>query len=102
MPLIYKVLKLVFLQNQGSWIFFPLNVEFSFSKNMTNFQKFKQVNNKLEMSYAHEVKNFRIDLSTSNLIQYIKIKANSVSICPDWHPGSGGKAWLFADEIVVK
>ena len=91
-----------FLQNQGSWIFYPLNVEFSFSKNMTNFQKFKQVNNKLEMSYAHEVKNFRIDLSTSNLIQYIKIKANSVSICPDWHPGSGGKAWLFADEIVVK
>ena len=69
---------------------------------MTNFQKFNQVNNKLEMSYAHEVKNFRIDLSTSNLIQYIKIKANSVSICPDWHPGSGGKAWLFADEIVVK
>ncbi|MGQ1788237.1 hypothetical protein [Saccharicrinis sp. GN24d3] len=34
--------------------------------------------------------------------RYIKIKAKSVGQCPDWHPGKGGKAWLFAEEIVIK
>ena len=97
-----KSVEISFLQNQGSWIFFPLNVQFSFSKDRTNFQDQKQINNDLSMSYAHEIKSFRIDLSMINQIQYITIKAKSVSVCPDWHPGSGGRAWVFADEVVVK
>ena len=97
-----KSVEISFLQNQGSWIFFPLNVEFSFSKDRVDFQDYKQINNKLVMSYAHEVKNFIIDLSVISQIQYIKIKAKSLLVCPDWHPGSGGKAWLFADEVVVR
>ena len=97
-----KSIEISFLQNQGSWIFFPLNVEFSFSKDRVDFQDYKQINNKLVMSYAHEVKNFIIDLSVISQIQYIKIKAKSLLVCPDWHPGSGGKAWLFADEVVVR
>ena len=22
--------------------------------------------------------------------------------CPDWHPGAGEKAWIFADEITIE
>ena len=97
-----KSVEISFLQNQGSWIFFPLNVEFSFSKDGTNFQHQKQINNGLAMSYAHEIKSFRIDLSMVDQIQYIKTKVKNVSVCPEWHPGSGGKAWVFADEVVVR
>jgi hypothetical protein len=34
--------------------------------------------------------------------RFVRIKARNVGICPDWHPGAGGKAWLFVDEIVVE
>jgi len=25
-----------------------------------------------------------------------------VGVCPEWHKGAGGKAWLFVDEIFVE
>jgi len=35
-------------------------------------------------------------------VRYVRVKAENISVCPEWHPGAGGKAWLFIDEIVVK
>jgi hypothetical protein len=32
----------------------------------------------------------------------VKIHAMNRGVCPPWHLGAGGKAWLFADEIVVE
>jgi len=34
--------------------------------------------------------------------RYVRIEAENVGICPDWHPGAGGKTWIFVDEIVVE
>jgi hypothetical protein len=34
--------------------------------------------------------------------RYVKIFAKNIGRCPAWHPGAGGKAWLFTDEIVVE
>ena len=28
-------------------------------------------------------------------------QAKNYGICPDWHLGSGGKTWLFVDEIII-
>ncbi len=33
---------------------------------------------------------------------YIRVFAKNRGVCPHWHPGAGGKAWIFADEIVVE
>ena len=30
------------------------------------------------------------------------MKAQNVKVCPKWHKGAGGKAWLFVDEIVIE
>jgi len=35
-------------------------------------------------------------------IRYVKIYAENVKTCPDWHPGAGGKAWIFVDEVVIE
>jgi len=32
--------------------------------------------------------------------RYLKIIAQNIGVCPEWHPGAGGKAWVFVDEIV--
>ena len=34
--------------------------------------------------------------------RYIKVVAKNVGVCPPWHNGAGGEAWVFADEIIVK
>jgi hexosaminidase len=34
--------------------------------------------------------------------RYVRVTAKSIGRCPSWHPGAGGKAWLFADEIIVE
>ena len=31
--------------------------------------------------------------------KYIKIKAQNIGQCPEWHPAAGSDAWLFVDEI---
>ena len=34
--------------------------------------------------------------------RYVKVVATSTGVCPSWHAGNGGKAWLFCDEITVE
>ena len=34
--------------------------------------------------------------------RYVKVLAKNRGVCPSWHPGAGGKAWIFADEISIE
>jgi hexosaminidase len=34
--------------------------------------------------------------------RFVRVRARSLGNVPEWHYGAGGKAWLFADEIVVE
>ena len=33
--------------------------------------------------------------------RYVRIRAVNFGKIPAWHPGSGGDAWIFVDEIIV-
>jgi len=90
-----------FLVNQGSWIFCPEKVEFFGSDDGENYNLIKVFSEDAEKKDdKHHVRKFIADFQDSN-IRYIKIKANNIQTCPDWHTGAGGKAWLFVDEIIV-
>jgi hypothetical protein len=34
--------------------------------------------------------------------RFVKVVATNTGVCPSWHAGNGGKAWLFCDEITVE
>ena len=34
--------------------------------------------------------------------RFVKIVAENMGNCPDWHRGKGGRSWIFVDEIEVK
>ncbi len=88
------------LQDNNSWIFFPSNVEFSFSDDGKVFHSTLNIKN--DVSPKQEgaiVKEF--GQQTNVRARYIRIQANNMGVCPDWHKGAGGKAWLFVDEILV-
>ncbi|MGD9346241.1 MAG: sulfatase-like hydrolase/transferase [Candidatus Aminicenantes bacterium] len=91
-----------FLENQYAWIFFPALVEVSISRDGVSFDLIKHVRNKALMrDIQPRFKDYVTELGEMRT-RYIRIKARNVGICPDWHPGAGGKAWLFCDEIIIQ
>lgn len=91
-----------FLFNQDSWIFLPEKVEISLSEDNIAFNNIRTINNDIpQKSTEVLIKEFAA-LYNKEKARYIKVKALSIKECPDWHSGSGGKAWLFIDEILVK
>jgi hexosaminidase len=91
-----------FLQNLQVWIFQPVSVEFSISRDGKIFESAVDLNNinsdKKEgafiQTWSHEYSGVQA--------RYIRLLAENRGICPGWHPGSGEKAWIFIDEIVIE
>jgi predicted alpha-1,2-mannosidase len=91
-----------FLQNTGSWIFFPFLIEYYTSLDGKNFNKVYEINNILdEKNLEQGIKSFSKNLDGADA-RYIKVYAKNIGVCPAWHPGAGSKAWLFIDEISIK
>jgi len=91
-----------FLQATDSWIFFPESVSFFTSIDGKNFTEIETIKN--EESYKSKEESmqvFKVELENGNR-NYVKIMAKNIGTCPDWHKGAGGKAWIFADEIIVE
>jgi|GEM_PF-15855 len=92
-----------FLQETYSWIFYPKSVEYFLSEDGKNFIP---AGGRIEnpVAAAHEEasrKDFTVELNNLKA-RYVRVLARNVGLCPPWHPGAGGKAWLFIDEIVVE
>jgi hypothetical protein len=90
------------MQDQGAWIFMPVDVSFWISDDGANYT--------LVSTIAHDVdehadgaimKDFTLNIKNQKT-RYVKVIAKNRGVCPSWHPGAGGKAWVFADEITVE
>jgi len=90
-----------FLQDIGSWIYYPVSVEFGTSSDGKSFKTFKIKSEKDNLPGKDGIKDVFVELGNLN-VRYIQIKAENIGTCPEEYPGAGGKAWLFADEIVVE
>jgi len=89
-----------FLQSQIFWIFLPKKVQIEYSIDGVFFELLYEVLPKND--YSFEQKIFKYNVKPLNVkSRFIRIKANNLNQCPDYHPGSGGKSWLFTDEIVI-
>jgi hypothetical protein len=91
-----------FLQDEKSWIFFPVEVSFFISDDGNVFRSAGIVKNEIpEDREGSIIKEFALPL-TGTHARYIRMVAKNRGICPPWHPGAGNKAWLFADEIGIE
>ena len=89
-----------FLQNQVFWIFLPKKIQIEHSLDGENFQLLHEVNPNND--YSFEQKIFKYSIKPLNIeSRFIRLKATNLNKCPEYHPGSGGKSWLFTDEIVI-
>jgi hexosaminidase len=94
-------ISLSFLEAHGSWIFLPAEIKVSFSDEGNSFQHEKKISLSDGENYG---KNNRkvVDMNSLNSFgRFVRVQAINRKICPDWHDGAGGKAWIFADEIII-
>lgn len=91
-----------FLLDSNSWIFLPNKVEILISKDDKNFSTVKTIMNNVPLKSSKIIqKDFTAEFQNT-MARYIKVRAENIKKCPDWHPSAGGKAWLMIDEIVVE
>lgn len=96
-----KKIRVGFLQNIGSWIFYPQQLEYAVSEQGEIFSSvFKYIHSTRETD-KNGINDFNCALQNTRA-RYLKISAKNIGICPEWHGGSGGKAWLFVDEVMVE
>lgn len=85
------------LSNEGSWIYYPNEVEFWISKDGKNFKSMK----KLSLEDIQKSKGILSVKFKSTEAQFVKIIAKNAGKIADGMPGAGSNAWLFVDEISV-
>jgi len=93
--------RVTFLQDVHVWIFLPVQVTISLSKDGINYDKMIITSSDIPLDKREAVIfPFEADFNASEA-KFIKVQARNIKTCPEWHPGAGGKAWLFVDEVEV-
>jgi len=91
-----------FLQSTKSWIFMPEYLEVSFSRDGEIWRVIQRVSNEVsEKDEDVSINRLTADFPTE-ATRFIRIVAKNRGVCPEWHPGSGEKSWIFCDEVVVR
>lgn len=90
-----------FLETPLSWIFYPTRTAFYVSEDKISWHKKGEiVSSPTKEMASYNVKNHEVNFPPVKT-RYVKIIANSMKSCPEWHRGYGQPCWIFADEIVV-
>lgn len=90
------------LQDVNSWIFLPVSIEFAKSDDGVTFNLMGHLT---EQEIKQNVNGPIWDIHKKFVGQntrYLKIHIENRGTCPPGHPGAGGKAWLFVDEIMIE
>ena len=93
---IIKSITIGYLNDPGSWIFPPSEIEIIVNNNTKNTLTF-QLEPATTMT-DRALLNFNVPLNQEVSILTISVK--NVQEIPDWHEGKGSKAWLFMDEWI--
>ncbi|MFZ5981289.1 MAG: DUF4838 domain-containing protein [Candidatus Zixiibacteriota bacterium] len=90
-----------FLQDILAWVFTPATVEFFVSEDGLEYKKVGEVASTVPPEQAGAtIAPFNVEFEPTPA-RFVKVKTASLKTCPSWHKGSGGKAWIFIDEIKV-
>jgi len=90
-----------FLEDQNSWIFKPAEVIFQISDRPYDFKTLAIIQNDDPEPADNPEIYIYAKSGINSTTRYVKIIAKNIAVCPAWHKGSGSKAWIFADEILI-
>ncbi|CAM3995427.1 family 20 glycosylhydrolase [Flavobacterium antarcticum] len=91
-------IKINTLLGEGSWIYFPKEIQFLVSEDGKNFKTIQTISQK-EISQ----KGGRIEVNfPKTKAKFVKVIAVNNGIIADGMPGAGSQSWLFVDEISIE
>ena len=90
-----------YLTNTGIWIFEPIEIDLALSRDGVNFREIEKIKRD-PGSWNTEARIERLTRPITPVdAHYVRVTAKNRGTCPPDHPGKGGKAWVFVDEITV-
>ncbi len=93
-------IKARFLQSQVFWIFLPKKIEIEHSIDGKNFELLYESYPNNDFNFEQSI--FTYTVQTEKIrSRYVRIKAENIKKCPEYHPGAGGPSWIFSDEIII-
>jgi hexosaminidase len=91
------------LQAMRSWILLPRRVAIWLSDDGAAWRPAAEMTHDVPQRREDAfVYPFCCTMPANTAARYVKVRATNAGPLPDWHPGAGGKAWVFVDEIVVR
>ena len=94
-------IKMNFMKAVNSWIFLPKNITIETSQDGVKYKNLKSINyDNDDQNYLIKSIPFTFSFDTIET-KYLRIKAESINTCPEWHRGFGKPSWIFIDEIIV-
>ena len=95
-----------FLQDIGSWIFFPKTLKLETSLDGRSYQSGMiggiVPGTATERDTRPTTRDQVIRLPTPRRARFVRVTVQHYGKLPAWHLGAGGDAWFFADELVVR
>lgn len=89
------------LQDLGSWIFLPTEIEVWATDTQGKESRLGLVSQP-EGTEKEEFATHWYKIQCSQKLSGLRLRIINRGQCPDWHPGNGGNAWMFIDEIAVE
>jgi len=92
-----------FLQDQGSWIFYPTSITYLVSEDGNTYTEIKETRiDATTQSDDIRIKNIATETQIKG--RYVMVIAKTVGAVPEWHKGHeyDGKSWIFIDEILIQ
>jgi beta-galactosidase len=91
-----------YLQDTRSWIFYPASVEYFGSINGVDFVRLGGSEQTVALEdEGPSIKEFEVPVPDLQM-RFVRVLARSIGVCPVWHRGAGGKAWIFVDEMTIE
>ena len=90
-----------FLQSTAAWIWLPRVMEVNLSDDGRSFRPFATAGHRVEARASGARVEELTAAAPADRARFVRVRARSLGTCPQWHPGAGSPAWLFADEIRV-
>lgn len=97
-----SLLALGALQDTRSWIVYPSIVEFSLSSDGVTYDSVANASCGVPVD-SMEVQTWDFEVRFApREARYVRVFAKNFGQMPDWHPGHGGDAFIFVDELRVE
>ena len=91
-----------FLQVARSWIWMPTRIEFEVSDDSATWRKVAEIKTDVAPEDMTPVIRDYVQKIAPTRARYLRVTARNLGKIPAWHPGAGGEAFIFVDEVIIR